>query len=187
MGVHVPTPRVTHVTELPDDDQAAQWARVLREAAPLGSQYQWLHTYARELGKPLELSVHIDDRAAAFLEPYSEYVDDGEGGYWTLKEDAPPEMALLNTFRFPILAITKTDMQRRAQKAGFSQLLELTWFCHTPLNGRPCGLCDPCRFTIEEGLARRVPLVNRATAYVRLPLKKLRRGLARLRSGQQER
>lgn len=179
-GVYVPEPHVINVSEVQIDSEAEQWAKTLRRAAPFGSQYVWLYSYAKELDEPLELSIHIDDRAAAFLGPHAEQVEDDPGGNWMLKVEVPPEMEIFRPFRFPILPLTKIDMHRRAEQAGFSDLLELTWFCHTPLHGEPCGVCAPCRFTIEEGLARRVPLVNRITAHVRMPVEKLRRRLGRL-------
>lgn len=172
-GAHLPPLRIWNVADLPTDPQVTKWASALRKQGPLGSQYEWLRAYALQIQQPLELSIHVDDRAAVFVEPYSEFVEDGASGYWQLREGAPAELALFDVFRFPLLSMTKVEMQQRAQESGFAELLELTWFCHTPLRGQPCGVCDPCRFTIDEGLARRVPLANRVTAWFRLPAKKL--------------
>lgn len=177
LGIQMPEPRVVKVSELPRDEVAEQRFMLLRERDSLGSQYLWLNTYAQQLGAKLELSVHVDDRAAKFLEPYAEFNDYEPGGIWKLKANVPDEMELFRTFLFPILALTKVDMQLRAKAAGFDDLLELTWFCHKPLRGQPCGVCDPCRFTIDEGLARRVPLVNRLTALVRLPIRQAKKSL----------
>jgi hypothetical protein len=61
-----------------------------------------------------------------------------------------------------VFDMTKRDMQRAARERGFAELMELTWFCHVPTpDGRPCGRCNPCRYTMDEGLARRVPLGTR--------------------------
>lgn len=48
-------------------------------------------------------------------------------------------------------------MEAVAKKNNFSHIMEETWFCHTPYNGKPCGICNPCKYTKEEGLGRRVP------------------------------
>ena len=37
----------------------------------------------------------------------------------------------------------------------YEDIMNLTWFCHTPIDGKPCGKCNPCRYTIEEGLRER--------------------------------
>jgi hypothetical protein len=65
-------------------------------------------------------------------------------------------------FAFPFLGKTKNEMAEIAQLHGFANLMEKTWFCHHPdRKGRPCGLCNPCVYTIQEGLARRVPTTSR--------------------------
>ena len=72
------------------------------------------------------------------------------------------EYFVFKAFTFPLFNLTKRDMQDIAQSKGFSDLLNLTWFCHTPqADIRPCGVCPPCIFTIEEGMGRRVPLLGR--------------------------
>jgi 7-cyano-7-deazaguanine synthase in queuosine biosynthesis len=69
---------------------------------------------------------------------------------------------LFRSFRFPILDLTKLDMERIAAENGFLPLMNETVFCHTPLkDGTPCGQCNPCRYTIAEGLKRRVPYTRR--------------------------
>jgi hypothetical protein len=70
--------------------------------------------------------------------------------------------------------------------------MDMTWFCHTPVRGRPCGICAPCVYTIEEGLARRVPVSRRVLSFfyrhLALPLKgPLRRMRASSRGDQARR
>lgn len=49
-------------------------------------------------------------------------------------------------------------MLKIAEKHGFDDIMEETWFCHTPTkDGKPCGMCNPCKYTREEGLGRRGP------------------------------
>jgi len=63
--------------------------------------------------------------------------------------------------------------------------MEMTWFCHRPVRGKPCGLCAPCVYTIEEGLARRVPWSRRVPSFFyrrfalpwKAPLRQLRLAL----------
>jgi NAD(P)-dependent dehydrogenase (short-subunit alcohol dehydrogenase family) len=66
------------------------------------------------------------------------------------------------------------------------RLMDMTWFCHRPVNGKPCGACAPCVYTIEEGLAWRVPRSRRMLSFfyrkLALPLKPpLRAALASVR------
>ena len=139
----------------------------LRSRQWLGDQYEWLSRFARwrQLSS-LELAIHRDDRAYAFVHSLVERGDDGR--YRLRQPIEDPALEVFEPFVFPILSLTKLDMGRIAAEHGFSDLLEHTWFCHTPdARGRPCGRCNPCRYTIDEGLARRVPRINRLKYEVR--------------------
>lgn len=143
------------VDELPPDPEVSAMLERLNERSYLGGQYEWLARLARALDEPLELCVHQDDRAAGFLAGHVTQVDDG---YMLPPDHDDPDLALFARFRFPLFDITKVDMAERARQQGFGHVMEMTWFCHSPtLLGRPCGFCGPCRYTRDEGLARRVP------------------------------
>lgn len=157
-------PIVSGVADLrPDADITARFER-LRARSHLGGQYDWLARFATQQGlTDLELAIHVDDRAAGFLRPY--VVTDGQPDdpFYRLRDDPlDPDLRLFERFRFPVFAVTKRQMQREARDRGFLDLMEMTWFCHLPTpDGKPCGRCNPCRYTIDEGLARRVPLNTR--------------------------
>ena len=59
---------------------------------------------------------------------------------------------VFGAFRFPVIDKTKLEMIEGFKQLGFEQTMHKTWFCFTPLDGRPCGACNPCRSAIEEGL-----------------------------------
>jgi hypothetical protein len=173
-------PVVAKVTDLhPDPAVTGQFQR-LRSRSHLGGQYDWLARFAGQQGlSELELAIHRDDRAHAFLEPHVVRDDCGGDPCYRLRDDPPdPDLRLFARFRFPVFDKTKRDMQREAADFGFADLMELTWFCHVPTpDGRPCGRCNPCRYTIEEGLGRRVPLPGRLRYYRGRLLKQIKRPL----------
>src|SRR5690606_24779131 len=115
----------------------------------LGSQYDWLarYAYANELSD-LELSVHVDDIAYFFLKGHVEPNNDGS---WRLKAEVSGPESIFSRFTYPLLEISKTEMKELASRHGFIDILELAWFCHRPASGMPCGTCNPCIYTIEEG------------------------------------
>jgi hypothetical protein len=155
---------VCSVAELKPDEQITARFERLRAQSHLGGQYDWLARFAVQNGLvDLELSIHQDDRAAMFLQPHVVREDGGGDPYFRLRDDPPDEaLRIFQHFRFPIFDKTKRDMERDAKQHGFADLMELTWFCHVPTpDGKPCGRCNPCRYTIEEGLARRIPLCTR--------------------------
>ena len=144
----------------PDGEITQQYVNLL-SAKHLGSQYDYLARFALQQGiKNLELSIHKDDHAQKFIEPY--VVQEEDGNYRLMDNPSYTELALFKYFRFPILNLTKLDMEASAKKYNFLDIMNETVFCHTPLaNGKPCGRCNPCRYTMKEGLSRRIPLVPR--------------------------
>lgn len=128
----------------------------------MGSQYKWLaDCAATEHLDALEVSVHRDDNSQLLLESYVEPVDTPYGPNYQLQPSyEDPHLALFKRFRFPLLDWTKLEMGEYAAAHGFGDLMERTWFCHNPKNGRPCGMCNPCGFVVKEGLGRRVPRVR---------------------------
>jgi hypothetical protein len=141
----------------------------------IGYQYDYLARMAKSQNlNDLELSVHKDDLLFKHLDGNVEPV----GDVWRLSSSADASLWPLRYFSFPLLKMTKKLMEEKATIAGFAELLELTWFCHFPVNSLPCGGCNPCRFTIEEGLGRRVPWQRRLRHAVLRPLKAARNSLS---------
>lgn len=142
-------PRIAKLEDIPLAEEAAARADQLSRRHGIGVQYVALSEYARQQGIPtLELGIHVDDKA------------------WAVAKETAPETAhptddsyrLFERFTFPLLDTTKLEMRERAKRYGFLDLLEQTWFCHIPTrSGQPCGFCNPCRWTAEEGLAYRLP------------------------------
>ena len=132
----------------------------------------------------LELSVHADDTAAVFLRGHVvEEPDSSCGPYWVLKKQSVPHgvSALFERFRFPLLNYSKTDLKAAAEEYGFLDILEESWFCHCPKKGRPCGVCNPCHYAVQEGMEYRLPPIARLKHRVR-PLYKAKSKMRRLLS-----
>jgi hypothetical protein len=152
---------IYELCEIPQSEAIAASRKSLLQESFIGGQYEWLARLAQWQHIPrLELAVHQDDRAHAFIEGLVER--DPSGAFAVSSESTNPAATLFRDFVFPILDITKLDMASVAEEYGFTDILEQTWFCHYPdARSRPCGSCRPCRSTIQEGLARRIPVANR--------------------------
>lgn len=141
----------------------------------IGGQYEWLARMCAQRGvTDMELAIHRDDKARAQL---AELVD-ASRQQLDSRFAGDPRYELFQSFRFPLFDMTKQEMQSAARQHGFADFMALTWFCHRPRNGQPCGVCNPCIYTIQEGLADRVPLAGRIRYRVRV-LPRLRRLLTR--------
>lgn len=149
--------------DVPADQHTAERFAALAARGDIGSQYEWLARYTLHAGiDDLELSIHHDDRAKVYLdgkvellrrEPFASYrlAPDHESG----------DLGLFANFVFPVFDLTKVDMRDAAARHGFLDILELSWFCHSPRgdlkNPQPCGLCNPCKDAVAEGVGYRLP------------------------------
>lgn len=151
------------VSEIPSHSGITEAYETVRKDTFIGSQYDWLARFCEVQGiSGLQLCIHEDDMAAVVVVPI---VATAQQGQHSFKVDSQysgtPEYLLFKYFEFPLLKLTKTDMAQIAKERGWIQIMEMTWFCHKPINGKPCGRCNPCKYTIDEGLAWRIPVHRR--------------------------
>jgi 7-cyano-7-deazaguanine synthase in queuosine biosynthesis len=184
--------RIASVANVAEDAEIDGALQKIRERVFIGSQYSWLPAYCKHSAiGDMELGVHVDDKVQALLRPFAMEFDH-PGGFRSIRVDprqaGSAEFTLFRYFSFPLFRIDKVGIDRQAEAAGWSAIMDMTWFCHSPARGRPCGICAPCVYTIEEGLARRVPFSRRVLSYFyrhfALPMKgPLRRVRMSLRTG----
>jgi hypothetical protein len=130
----------------------------LRSRVYLGVQYEWLARLAKSLNiGAFELGVCVGDAICMIIPQHVESKEGPLTKTCVLRPDAPQDLQFLRYFEFPILDVSKGEMERIAKERGFYPILEKSWFCFTPLKGlQPCGVCNPCKHTIESGMARRI-------------------------------
>jgi hypothetical protein len=172
--------RLQETIEVPLDQVAAD-ARIFSDYENalhfgfIGGQYEWLARMCAQRGvMDMELAIHRDDKARGLL---VELVD-ASRQQLDSRFAGDARYKLFQYFRFPLFDMTKQQMRSDARRDGFEDFMALTWFCHRPRAGQPCGVCNPCIYTIEEGLADRVPLAGRIRYRLRV-LPRLRRLLTR--------
>ena len=172
-------PRIVAVDDVPEDAEIAGALREIRRRVYIGDQYAWLPAFCRQAAiGDIELGVHVDDKVQALVQPFAMEFEH-PAGYRSVRVDprhaGTTEFRLFRWFSFPLFHIDKVGMDQRAEAEGWGAIMGMTWFCHAPVRGRPCGTCAPCVYTIEEGLARRVPGSRRAVSFfyrrLALPLK----------------
>lgn len=183
--------RVARVADVQVDADIAGALKAVRRRSYIGSQYAWLPAFCKRHGiDDMELGVHVDDKVQALLRGYVAAFEH-PCGYHSLRVDprheATAEYRLFRWFSFPLFDTDKVGIGRQAEAEGWNSVMEMTWFCHNPVRGRPCGICAPCLCTIEEGLAHRVPPSRRALSLLYrhfvLPLKSPLRRLRAWRQG----
>lgn len=103
----------------PNADITEKWQRLKNESF-MGSQYEWLGRYAAENEiDNFELNIHQDDKASVFIYDHVEKHDAGKDSYFKLKESLlGSDLDLFQHYHFPILELTKVDMQDIAETSG---------------------------------------------------------------------
>lgn len=125
----------------------------------LGNQYVWLASFAKE-HKGIELSIEKGTNPVRLIEKNGSFRKaeiDGIGETFVVDESTHPDfLALFGNFSIPLLAASKLDMKDFFLSHGYEDVMKTTWFCHSPINGKPCGKCNPCKGVVEEGMAERL-------------------------------
>ena len=175
-------------TDIPPDPEISETYQSLRKENYMGRQYDWLSRFCKANGiADIQLCIHRHDKAHFFVE---QIVSEGIDGLQTVFRVDPKfknrkEYVLFRYFSFPIFELSKVEMAAVADKRGWKEIMNMTWFCHTPTkNETPCGKCNPCLYTIEEGLGWRIPLKGRIVSVLYRGLVRPLRSLAKLMLGQ---
>ena len=116
----------------------------------LGGQYRYLGSFAKE-HKGLELSIEKAD-ADECLHLVTNKISTPVGDTHVIDEHADKDAYMIfKDFTFPVIDKTKDDEYAILREWGYEDIIDLTWFCHTPIDGKPCGYCHPCCDCVEMG------------------------------------
>lgn len=125
----------------------------------LGNQYVWLANFAKH-HNGIELSIEKGTNPVKLIEKnggFKRITVDGIGETFVVdKKTHPDYYALFGNFSIPLLEVSKLDMKEFFITHDYVDIMKATWFCHSPINGKPCGKCNPCKGVVEEGMAERL-------------------------------
>jgi hypothetical protein len=163
------------VSGLVPNDQISNAYYQIKQKIHLGSQYEWLALFAEEHKIYLEFAAEktplhqekkkpanwLDAYVTAHLEP----IPQRDELIYRVRETS--EMyPLFRYFEWPLVQMTKLDLDVIAKKNNFRNIMDLTWFCHFPINNKPCGKCAPCRQAIESGFAYRIRTMGKIRYHI---------------------
>jgi 7-cyano-7-deazaguanine synthase len=148
-------------SEIEKDSSITSAYERLSRTTKIGSQYDWLARFAKTT-EGLELSLEKSDNSKALscIMKYGDVkrIDDGEVHYYVLDEAKSTEdlIKVFGGLRFSLVwDYMKEEEVEEFKKLGFEESHKKTWFCFTPINGKPCGSCNPCKTAIGDGMAWR--------------------------------
>jgi len=147
----------------PDKEIEEAFTRVKREIA-LGTQYEWLARFAR-VNPGIELCLEKDETSHVYnyfqKNGVENTITEGEIIFQELDKSRSSEdlVTIFGNFHFPLplREMTKLEMVELYRSMGYYETMLKTWFCHNPVKNRPCGVCNPCKIVIKEGLSFRMP------------------------------
>lgn len=127
----------------------------------LGIQYEWLAKFAKII-ENLELCVEKDTKPIVAIENFGKMkkIGDNIKGEYYIVDPINSSRELLDIFggfHYPLKDFSKETMKNIALENGYINIMNQTWFCHNPISNKPCGVCNPCMATIEEGFHYRFP------------------------------
>ena len=125
----------------------------------IGGQYDWIARFcAQQDISDMQLCIHKDDKAHAVVADRVTGCPESDKSFrLDHVHHGTDEHTVFQYFSFPVLHLTKLDMQKISRNRGWDGIMMKTWFCHRPKLGNPCGVCNPCLYTLQEGLGWRIP------------------------------
>lgn len=178
--------RHTILRLFPDAEISAAYARLAREFR-LGYQYELFALLCKGLDVRAECAVEnaVRSKAKSVVDAQCRLVplEEGQRGdamrFRAVAKGGNTDGELvLGRLDLGMLSVSKAEAQRVAQEMGWMPIMERTWFCHMPIKGEPCGLCNPCADAMNEGMAWRMP----PAARLRYRTRGLRRAMGRMRA-----
>ena len=150
----------------PDAEIEHAYHRILRGLG-IGSQYDWLARFLKQNDmQGVEIGAEFTHHGASELLIGRTVPMTSTQGYPSHRL-SPEAMdsdvgVLFGRLTFPLALIDKHTMKKEADVRGWIPLLAMTWFCHKPLAGQPCGMCNPCQGVMSDGFGWRIPASRRA-------------------------
>ena len=148
------------INEIEKNDEITSVYKKMHKMYHIGSQYDYLARLALKVNN-LEIGLEKAETSKAlnFIKAcggIKETKINGVKNFIIDVEKSTYELKLLfSNLNFPIIDKTKLDMKKISEEKGYEEIMNMTWFCHTPIDGKPCGYCNPCVSTIEEGMKYR--------------------------------
>ena len=146
---------------IPQDEEITEAFKTIHAKTHLGKQHEWL----ARLGKirpGMEMGTEAGNVATSHIlysiQEFGKLVigDDGIGAL-DPQLSSREGMLVLGWFRFPIITRTENDMLALIKQWGYEDVMQNIWFCHTPVNGSPCGICHACAVKMESNMTFLLP------------------------------
>ena len=111
------------------------------------SQYGGLAQITFDMNKKIEIAVENDSHSTMRKMVLKDLIKDGD--YYIIKnEPSDPNLKIFKNFHYPTINITKEEMLNIAKKNNYDNILNITWSCWFPIDGKACGNLPMCNSRI---------------------------------------
>ncbi|CAK8712620.1 hypothetical protein H206_03225 [Candidatus Electrothrix aarhusensis] len=170
-------------SDIPEISEIREAYCKIRQTNWLGSQYVQLAELINhfKLTYP-EISIEADVTGLKFLHAFLRSNVTTYNGMKILSSPMQDNISksyceIFKYFSFPLIFKSKLDMHQESLSFGISEELQMSWFCHTPRRGQPCGLCGPCQDIVKADMAWRLPFLSRLICKTKRNLNKMKEKL----------
>lgn len=153
-----------YLRDLPEDIKIKNAYQKLKEDIKMGSQHEYLAKYAKQLTERLEICIEKTPESKttgcnAAIRKYGRLIESGDTSRYKIDTENSGEdlVILLGNLGFPIIDKTEKEMLEDIKKWNYEDIMKNIWFCHSPINEKPCGLCTPCKVKIESNMEFLLP------------------------------
>ncbi|MFC0875440.1 hypothetical protein ACE01N_02550 [Saccharicrinis sp. FJH2] len=149
------------ISDLKSDPFITKKYTELKQKVGFGIQYNWLAIFCRDHNLyDLELSFEKAEngKKGDFLRPHMESLIVNNYPTFRIKKTAM-DSALNHLFIYylwPLWETSRDDMIFESKRYNFLDILNLSWFCHSPIKNKACGVCNPCKDVVEYGMNYRL-------------------------------
>lgn len=145
---------------IPKDEEITKAYFKIQKTTKLGGQHEWLARLAK-VYPDMEMGTEAGDPSSSHIlqaiRDYGELIIKGTTGCLDPQMSTKEGLLVLGGFRFPIITRTELDMVKQIHEWGYEDIMQNTWFCHTPVRGKPCGMCHPCEVKMESNMEFLLP------------------------------
>lgn len=159
--------RVVNLKDIKIDPEIVQAFTDISEAIPdgqrpLGYQYRYLASFIKQnsdefpvVALGLERALSPETCAcSAIIRQFGALTPEMR---IDAQRSTPALVALLGNFEFPIMDTTEPEMRQQIKDWGYEDIMKNIWFCHRPIKGEPCGVCNPCSSKIAGNMEFLLP------------------------------
>jgi len=121
----------------------------------IGWQYLYMGGYAyNNPGMRVMIGdfAHSTGRTMKYIRQGNFKFDDENVGYMIEEGSDPNSYALFGRMYYPIAGFQQDYILQWLKDNPFDDIMKHVWTCFYPIDGKPCGFCQPCRIKIKQHL-----------------------------------